>query len=180
MADVNEQRPVKAPEPCPAVPDDVFVPGRCFKTPQDLKKNDKSCEAMTQEVYVFPASFAQQRLWFLDKLEPGNSLYNVPFAARISGRLHVELMEDSFRQLISRHEVLRTTFSTDANNNVIQLVSVTTNFQLHITDIRHLAKEPREREAQRLILELARKPFDLEREFLVTVSVERYFSDLTY
>ena len=163
MPDVNEQRPVKPPEPCPAVPDDVFVPRRCFKTPQDLKENDKSCEAMTREVYVFPASFAQQRLWFLDKLEPRTSLYNVPFVARISGRLHVELMEDSLRQLISRHEVLRTTFSTDANNNVIQLVSVTTNFQLHITDIRHLAKEPREREAQRLILELARKPFDLER-----------------
>src|SRR5882724_3126242 len=159
MTDVNEHGPVNASEP----PDDGFVPGRCFEMPKDLKESDTASEPFTHETYAFPASFAQQRLWFLDKLEPGNSLYNVPFAARIRGRLHVELMEDSFRQLISRHEVLRTTFSTDEKDNVIQLVSATTNFHLPIIDLRHLAKEPREVEGQSLTLELARKPFDLER-----------------
>src|SRR5438876_10243114 len=157
MADVNEQRPVKAPEPCPAVPDDVFVPGRCFKTPQDLKKNDKSCEAMTQEVYVFPASFAQERLWFLDKLEPGNSLYNVPFAARISGKLNVKTLEKSFAQLIARHEILRTVFSVDENDNLIQVVSLEPDFRLPVQDWGAVPEGSTAFVWQLRIVELARK-----------------------
>ena len=57
-----------------------------------------------------PLSFAQQRLWFLDKLEPDNPLYNVPYVVRLNGALNVGAMERALNQIVARHEALRTTF----------------------------------------------------------------------
>src|SRR5258708_38327273 len=56
-----------------------------------------------------PLSFAQQRLWFLDQLEPGSSAYNISMAARLIGPLNVPALERSFGEILSRHEALRTT-----------------------------------------------------------------------
>ena len=50
----------------------------------------------SEEVFVFPASFAQQRLWFLDQLNPGNSIYNVPTAIRLTGSLNLAALEQTF------------------------------------------------------------------------------------
>ena len=58
----------------------------------------------------FPLSFAQERLWFFDQLMPHTSYYNVPVIIRVSGRLNVRALEQSFNELIRRHETLRTTF----------------------------------------------------------------------
>ena len=57
-----------------------------------------------------PLSFAQQRLWFLDQLEPGSSLYNIPRAIRISGSLNLAALEQSLSEIQGRHQSLRTTF----------------------------------------------------------------------
>src|SRR4051794_39573351 len=57
-----------------------------------------------------PLSFAQQRLWFLDRLEPASPLYNVALGTRFSGRLDLSVLERSLKEIVRRHEVLRTTF----------------------------------------------------------------------
>src|ERR1700733_3750990 len=67
---------------------------------------------------VFPLSLAQQRLWFLDRLHPGNPVYNVPFGLRLRGNLNRRALELGVRGLIQRHEILRTNFETDADRPV--------------------------------------------------------------
>src|SRR5687767_10067908 len=57
----------------------------------------------------FPLSYSQLRLWFMDQLEPGSPVYNVYFAFRLPGRLNVTALEQSFSQILSRHEILRAT-----------------------------------------------------------------------
>src|SRR5678816_1279726 len=63
-------------------------------------------------VEELPLSFAQQRLWFIDQLEPGSAVYNVPVAVRLQGRLNREVLEQTLTEVIRRHEVLRTRFDT--------------------------------------------------------------------
>ena len=58
-----------------------------------------------------PLSFAQQRLWFLNQLEPDSTPYNMPKAIRIFGRLNVEALQKTLDIIVDRHEMLRTTFS---------------------------------------------------------------------
>jgi hypothetical protein len=62
------------------------------------------------EVFVFGTSFAQQRLWFLDSLAPGNPSYNVLTALRLTGKLNFTALTQTFNELVRRHEILRTTF----------------------------------------------------------------------
>src|SRR6185503_17181544 len=65
-----------------------------------------------------PLSFAQQRLWFLDQLEPDSAVNNVFLAMRMEGKLYVEALERSFNEVVARHEVLRTTFRSEAGRPV--------------------------------------------------------------
>ncbi len=59
-----------------------------------------------------PLSFAQQRLWLIDQLEPGNPAYNIPLALRLTGAMEPGLLERIFSEIIRRHETLRTTFAS--------------------------------------------------------------------
>ena len=62
------------------------------------------------DVQRLPLSYAQQRLWFLEQMEPGSAIYNMPFALRVSGELAIGVLEATLREVIRRHEVLRTRF----------------------------------------------------------------------
>ncbi len=107
-----------------------------------------------------PLSFAQQRLWFIDQLEPGNSFYNVPAAVRLSGQLSVEAVERSLTEVVRRHESLRTTFK-EVGGEPVQVIGAATEVRLEIEDLSHLAEEEREAEARLRATQEARRPFDL-------------------
>lgn len=62
-----------------------------------------------EEVFIFPASFAQQRLWFVEQLLPGAALYTIPLVFRLRGSLHRSALAHSLQAIVSRHEILRTT-----------------------------------------------------------------------
>jgi len=108
-----------------------------------------------------PLSFAQQRLWFIDQLSPGNPSYNIPTPVRIEGPLDVGALERALRELVRRHEALRTTFRADEAGNPVQHVAAGVEFALAVTDLGPVAEEEREAELGRRMRENAAKPFDL-------------------
>lgn len=113
-----------------------------------------------EEVFVFPASFAQQRLWFIDQLVPGNAFYNVPTALRLTGRLNLTALEQTFNEIVRRHESLRTRFGM-MEEQLVQAIAPTLNIPLPVLDLRELPADGREAEARRLIAEESQRPFDL-------------------
>ena len=119
-----------------------------------------------------PLSFAQQRLWFLDQLQPGTATYNIPLALRVSGPLRVDLMERAFAELAGRHETLRTTFRIEEGQPV-QVIAPEASITLPITDLSGLAESSREQEALRLAEQDARQAFDLGRGPLLRAKLLR-------
>jgi amino acid adenylation domain-containing protein/non-ribosomal peptide synthase protein (TIGR01720 family) len=107
-----------------------------------------------------PLSFAQQRLWFLDQLVPGNPFYNVPAAVRLSGELDVAALEQSLNEILNRHEVLRTTFKS-VDGRPLQVIAPEGSLTLERVSLEDLPEDEREREVLRLAGEEARRPFDL-------------------
>ncbi len=108
----------------------------------------------------FPASFAQRRLWFLDRLVPNNPFYNVGTCLRISGKLDYETLSTALSQIVGRHETFRTTFA-EVNGEPVQVVAPTGVIPLAIDDLSALP--PDERETSRLAFTRndVRQPFDL-------------------
>ncbi|MGH7581164.1 MAG: amino acid adenylation domain-containing protein [Gemmatimonadales bacterium] len=106
-----------------------------------------------------PLSFAQQRLWFLQRLEPGSAAYNIPFAARLTGALDVAAMHGALQTIVDRHESLRTIF-TEMDDTPVQVVAGGSRIPLPVVDLER-SPEP-ERELRRLAGKEARAPFDLE------------------
>ncbi|HEY0078606.1 MAG TPA: amino acid adenylation domain-containing protein, partial [Pyrinomonadaceae bacterium] len=130
-----------------------------------------------------PLSFAQQRLWFLDKLEPESSFYNLPSAISVRGKLDVGALERSLREVVRRHEVLRTTFET-VGGQPRQVITEEPRFHLPVTDLSELPETTRSAEAQRLATEEAQRPFNLSegallRGLLVKLSDEEHVLLLT-
>jgi amino acid adenylation domain-containing protein/non-ribosomal peptide synthase protein (TIGR01720 family) len=109
-----------------------------------------------------PLSFAQERLWFLDQLEPGRALYNIPVALRIEGPLDSRALALSLGEIVRRHEALRTIFGVRAGVPV-QLVQPAAPFELPMVDLSELPETAREATALRLAGEEAGRPFDLSR-----------------
>src|SRR6185369_10736112 len=109
-----------------------------------------------------PMSFAQQRLWVLDQLEPGRTIYNVPDTHYFKGRLDRDALERSLSELVRRHEILRTTFEL-SDAEPVQLIGDPQPVTLNLVDVSHLPKKARVAEAQRLTNEQLHQPFDLSR-----------------
>ena len=121
---------------------------------------------------VVPLSFAQQRLWFLDQLAPGNPFYNVPAAQRFRFGLNVEAFERALSEIVRRHESLRTRFAL-AKGDPVQLVAEAAPLELPVLDLGSLEAAQREREVVRLATDEARAPFDLARGPLVRARLLR-------
>jgi amino acid adenylation domain-containing protein len=107
-----------------------------------------------------PLSFAQQRLWFFDRLEPGNPFYNVPVALRVRGRLDRRALAQSLAEVVRRHEALRTTFPS-AGGRPAQSIRPSLDLEVSLVNLGGLPMEEREAEALRCAAEEARRPFDL-------------------
>ena len=107
-----------------------------------------------------PLSFAQERLWFLEQLEPGSSAYNICRAARLTGPLNVEVLESSLNEIARRHEVMRTTFQI-ADGQPVQIIASALQASIKLIELFRLSNAESDTEVGRLIAEEADRPFDL-------------------
>ena len=123
-----------------------------------------------EEVFVFPASFGQQRLWFLDRLFPNSSCYNVVNVLRLTGLLNVAVLESSFNEIIRRHEVLRTNFDT-VDGKPVQLILPELKISIPLIDLQPLPIGEREAAAQQEIAAFSQKTFNLEHGALLRVNL---------
>ena len=131
---------------------------------------------MDQELFLFPASAAQQRLWFLNQLEPDSPAYNIPAVLRLQGELNVRPLERSLNEIVSRHEALRTTFRT-VDGKPAQVVAPALDQPLPLIDLSAWPQDERHEEAKRLAQQAASQPFDLERGPLMRALLLRLAAD---
>ncbi len=127
-------------------------------------------EVVEDEAFAFPMSFAQQRLWFLDRLSPGNPSYNIHAAVPINAPLDLKALESAVCEIVRRHEALRTTF-TIMDEEPVQLVSPRSDISVELTDLSSWEGGDRDREVMRLAIAESRRPFDLSKGPLLRVGV---------
>ena len=120
-----------------------------------------------------PLSFAQERLWFIEQLQPGGVGYNMAAALRIQGALRIEILERTINEIMRRHEVLRTTFQPAAKGGTIQVIHRHEGYVLPVLDLHGLSEEERARCVKQLIEEERLRPFDLSCGPLVRVQLLR-------
>jgi amino acid adenylation domain-containing protein len=119
-----------------------------------------------------PLSFAQQRLWFIDQLEPGSSAYTIAAALSLEGRLDEAALEGALSAIVARHETLRTSFEA-LSAGPIQVIEPAVPLRLPVVDLAGLPQGERGPVAERWLAEEARRPFDLSRGSLLRVLLLR-------
>ena len=125
---------------------------------------------------ILPVSFAQQRLWFLDRLSPDSSAYNISNALRLHGPLNSSILEQTLSEIMKRHEVLRTNFLV-RDDRPVQIISPTAPVRIPSIDLSELPEEEREAVARRLATEESRRTFDLTGDQLLRVKLLRLRPD---
>ncbi|MCW5318637.1 condensation protein [Nostoc sp. KVJ3] len=119
---------------------------------------------------LFPLSSGQRRIWCFEELAPDISLYNIPLAFRLKGKLNITSLEKSINEILRRHEALRTNFLT-VNGQPVQLVAPVLTLKLPTINLCNLPELKRELEVSRLAVEEAQKPFNLTRDPLVRATL---------
>lgn len=125
------------------------------------KKPSSKSIKRTGRTENLPLSFAQQRLWFLQQLNPESSVYNMPMCYIIHGDLSVQAFKESLNQLMDRHTILRTVFEANADGHPLQSVRMQCRLPFEYKDLSHLPPEEKEEMLQRIFHEEARRPFQL-------------------
>jgi amino acid adenylation domain-containing protein len=123
-----------------------------------------------------PLSFAQQRLWFLDQLVPGNPFYNVDTISHLTNALDIDALEQSLNEIVRRHESLRTTFRV-VDGEPAQIVAPALKLDFPVIDLGHLPDEEREATVARLAQTEAQRPFNLSEGPLLRASLLRLGED---
>ena len=125
-----------------------------------------------QEIGPPPLSYAQQRLWFLEQLEPGHSFYNLPFTIRLLGTIWVPALEKSLNEIVRRHESLRTRFAT-TDGRPVQIIAPEMTLSLQVIDLCDTPESEREEETPRHVFVEGQRPFDLQAGPLLRASLLR-------
>jgi amino acid adenylation domain-containing protein len=123
-----------------------------------------------------PLSFAQQRLWFLDQLDPDSPMYNIPVALHVRGGLDVPVLERSLNEMVRRHEILRTTFRSEMGKPV-QVIGPPTPVDVALVDLSGEDGEDRDSRVHAFARQEAEKSFDLERGPLLRIRIVRLDRD---
>jgi amino acid adenylation domain-containing protein/non-ribosomal peptide synthase protein (TIGR01720 family) len=142
---------------------DARIAGRLESAPR-LQRVDRNED--------LPLSFAQERLWFLDQLEPNSPFYNILAAVRVTGPLDVEALRASLNEIVRRHESLRTTFVTVAGR-AVQRIAEGTKIPFEVVDLSEMPEARREEEIQRRAIAEVSRPFDLSEGPLLRVCLLR-------
>ncbi|GAX38392.1 non-ribosomal peptide synthetase [Nodularia sp. NIES-3585] len=138
------------------------------------------CNLKTQEIVIprrshhnpVPLSFAQQRLWFLAQLESDSSFYNLPALVRLQGQLNVKALQQSFDEVLRRHEVLRYNFQI-MEGKPIAFISPATSLPLFAVDLSELLIDKQEAQVRQLAEKEAQQSFDLSNDILLRVKLLR-------
>jgi hypothetical protein len=125
------------------------------------QSEEKSPIQRTKRDQPLPLSFAQQRLWFLDQLDPDTPLYNAPWTIRMKGALNRDALTGALNELVQRHEVFRTTFAA-IDGQPFQVIAAELKLEVPVADISNVPAESRDAEIQQLAIEAASQPFNLK------------------
>jgi amino acid adenylation domain-containing protein len=120
-----------------------------------------------------PLSFAQQRLWFIDQLETGSPLYNIPAAVRLRGPLRIEILERALNEIVRRHESLRTVYA-DTGGSPVQRILPSLKLPLPVFELGHLPAAERDAETEKLYAQESLHRFDLSAGPLLRTTLLRY------
>ncbi|HEY0735023.1 MAG TPA: amino acid adenylation domain-containing protein [Herpetosiphonaceae bacterium] len=129
---------------------------------RDQKQTGQQTITRRRDQNTAPLSFSQQRLWFLEQLDPGTAAYNLPQAVRLQGQLDVDVLRRSLNEIVRRHESLRTTFAA-SEGEPHAVVAPALELDLPILDLRSLPADEREQTVQQWMQTEATQPFDLVR-----------------
>ncbi|GAG54265.1 unnamed protein product, partial [marine sediment metagenome] len=148
-----------------------------YPDPSFLKDDENRTAASEGDLFVLPTSFAQQRLWLLDELESG-SAYNFHSGLRLTGRINVSALEKALKEIVKRHEALRTTFRF-AGGRPVQVIAEKMSLEMPLIDLSGQPKKERKVEAERLTKDEAMRRFDLAkgplfRPLLIRLSEEEH------
>ena len=131
---------------------------------------------MSEDVFVIPASFAQERLWFLDQLQPERSNYNICAAFLLAGPLDLAALRRSLDELVRRHEPLRTTFGL-IDGEPVQFIAASFTSAVQIVELQTLPPDERERRVRELSVAETQRRFDLEQGPLFRPTIVRLAPD---
>jgi amino acid adenylation domain-containing protein len=120
-----------------------------------------------------PLSFAQQRLWFLNQLEPDICTYNETSALRLDGELNINALHGALNAIVERHEVLRTTYAIAEDGAPVQIVNIVAAIDFPVLDISELTASQQDAEVQRVASELKSRPFDLSNDLPLRLALIR-------
>ncbi|HLM55241.1 MAG TPA: amino acid adenylation domain-containing protein [Pyrinomonadaceae bacterium] len=146
----------------------MTAPTPTDQNPAPLEPDDGTVE----DVYVFPVSFAQQRLWFFQQMYPESAAYNMPLAMWLRGRLHVNHLESALNEIVRRHEALRTSIDL-VDGQPAQLISPVVSVPVPVSDLSGLPAGEREAEARRAAGVEVGRAFDLRSGPLLRVRLLR-------
>jgi surfactin family lipopeptide synthetase A len=135
----------------------------------EKKRMNYSIDQISEKVKTAPLSFSQQQMWVIEQIQPGNHAYNLPVGYRLKGKLDVQLLEDSFNEIIKRHDSLRTTFAF-INEEARQIIHPEFSIKIKIIDMEDLHTG---KQLSRIASEEVIRPFDLSSLPLVRVTLIR-------